>query len=145
LTDTLESNTMASLIAIAEQCPLEGGDAVYEARAIVSHFTGQGFNDREQCADNQRQQQPEYPKINPEINSVTVYPNPTTGQLYWSGTGEQSVTIRVFNSLGQLVAETTSNTGYANLERLPDGLYQLQLSTPDNKVLATQKLQIIRH
>ena len=79
-----------------------------------------------------------------EEEVVRLYPNPTTGQLYWSGTGEQSVTLRVFNSVGQLVAETTSNNGYANLERLPEGLYQIQLSTPDNKVLATQKLQIIR-
>ncbi|MBV6438996.1 MAG: hypothetical protein EPGJADBJ_00626 [Saprospiraceae bacterium] len=145
LSDTLASGNLATLVSIAEQCPLEGGDAVYEARAIVSHFTGQGFNDLEQCEDNERQQRPEDSAKLSEAGSVVLYPNPTTGQLFWSGTGDQPVAIRVFNGLGQLAAEMTSANGSADLEQLPEGLYTLQIFAPDNTVLATEKIQIVKN
>lgn len=144
LSDTLASGYLSTLVSIAQQCPLEGGDAVYEARTVVSRFTGQGFNDLEQCEDTERQQRPEDSANLSEITPIVTYPNPSSGQLFWSGTGDQSITIRVFNGLGQLATEMTSANGSANLEQLPEGLYQVQLLSLNNTVLATHKLQIVK-
>ncbi|MFZ4634051.1 MAG: hypothetical protein ACOYNO_07590, partial [Saprospiraceae bacterium] len=42
--DTLATGDLTTLEAISAQCPQEGGDAVYEARAMVSYFTGEQFD-----------------------------------------------------------------------------------------------------
>jgi len=145
LCDTLASGNLATLESIAEQCPLEGGDAVYEARAVVSYFTGQSFNDLEKCADTERQLHPDGINKLPESTTVALYPNPTSGHVFWTGTGGQTVKVRVLNALGQLAAELTSATSSVNFEQLPEGLYQVQLLASNNTVLATHKLQIINH
>jgi hypothetical protein len=137
------STDLTTLTAIADQCPLEGGDAVYEARAVVAYLTGEDFDDGEICASGERQQKPQTSDKASGLDSVVLYPNPTTGQVYWKGTSNQPVTVRVFNATGQLVMEVANSNGYANLERLPEGLYQVQLMLQDNTILATQKLQIL--
>ncbi|MBK9336470.1 MAG: hypothetical protein IPM98_07720 [Lewinellaceae bacterium] len=50
LNDSLQTGDLATLEAIAGMCPLEGGDAVYEARAIVVHTTGASYDDTDLCA-----------------------------------------------------------------------------------------------
>jgi len=50
LNDSLQTGNLATLESIAEMCPLEGGDAVCEARAIVAHLTGANFDDTDLCA-----------------------------------------------------------------------------------------------
>ncbi len=145
LSDTLATGNLSTLESIAEQCPLEGGDAVYEARAIVSYYTGEDFDDVELCEGAEERQQQDISSKPLKGAPVVFYPNPTTGQVFWSGTSDQSVTIRVFNTLGQLTIEQLNVTGQANLSHLPEGLYQVQLLSSDNAVLATQKLQIIKH
>ena len=48
-------------------------------------------------------------------------------------------------ALGQLAMELSSTNASANLESLPEGLYLVQLSDPDNVVPDTQKVLIIKH
>ena len=142
LSDILASGNLATLTGIAEQCPLEGGDAVYEARAIVAYLTGVSFDDNELCylAEERRQEK----ETLSQPSSILLYPNPTTGQVYWVGTGEQSVQVRVFNALGQVIANLTSTNGYASLDHLPQGLYHIQLLSFENNILATSKLQLVK-
>jgi hypothetical protein len=74
-TDDIASSDMETLISIAGQCPLEGGDAVYEARSLVSHFAGTEFDDRDLCGTQNRQARG---KKGPTLDRVIVFPNPTT-------------------------------------------------------------------
>lgn len=142
--DTLASGNLATLEAIAGQCPLEGGDAVYEARSIVSHFTGRSYDDLAICESGEREQRQDAAQ---ELSDgpIVLYPNPTTGQVYWSGLNNQAVVLRVFNVLGQLQSEQTVNDNQADLGQLPEGLYALQLFAADNTLLASQKVQIVKH
>ena len=144
LSDTLATGALAALESIAEQCPLEGGDAVYEARSIVSYFTGQDYNDADICEDAQRQQRPGAPNKTSTVFRSAIYPNPTADRIYWNNTDARPLTLRVFNSLGQLVMELLSVHDNADLSGLPEGLYTVQLIVSESAVNITQKVQIIR-
>ena len=138
--DSLLTGDLAILIAIAGQCPLEGGDAVYEARSIVAYYTVAGFDDSQLCAGaNNRASEPEQSSLAKTLEDVVLYPNPTTGQLYWSGT-TGLVTLRIFNTLGVLQLERQSANNYLDVSTLPDGIYTLQLLAADNTLLANRKL-----
>lgn len=145
LSDTLATGALASLESIAAQCPLEGGDAVYEARAIVSYFTGQDYSDAGICEDAQRQQRPGTSGKASSVSSFVVFPNPTKGKIHWNYTHDEPLTLHVFNTLGQLVMEANGVNGSANLEKLRGGLYALQFITSDGDVISTQKVQIVQH
>jgi len=145
LNDTLGSGELSVLEYVAGQCPLEGGDAVYEARGIVSYLTGADFDDVAICEEAEEREQ-QLARQESKISAVALYPNPTTGQVFWSGVGEQVVVLRVFNALGQLQAEQTASGNNADLSRLPNGLYTLKIfSMADNTLLATQKIQIVKN
>jgi hypothetical protein len=117
---------------------------VYEARAIVSYYTGVDFNDAELCQEAAGRQQ-RLAKQESKNSAVVLYPNPTTGQVFWSGTDDQVVVLKVYNTLGQLQSEQTVNSNNADLSRLPGGLYTLQIFAEDNTLLATQKIQIVKN
>lgn len=146
LYDTLQTGDLATLEAIAVMCPLEGGDAVYEARTIVAHLTGASYDDVELCEQSAERNHPQKPEMLADtLTGVVLFPNPSTGQVYWRGTGDQPVRVRVFNAYGQQLADMFSKTGFANLEHLPDGLHLVQLFSLDNHLLATRKLHLIKH
>ncbi len=139
LTDTLASGDLTTLEGIAEQCPLEGGDAVYEARAFVSYFTGTDYNDFDLCAP----PQPRQKQVNGKssgLKDITLYPNPTTGEVFLSVSGE--VLARVFNNIGQMQMEKTVADNRLNLSLLPPGVYRLQLFR-EGRMLTTQSVILI--
>ena len=124
LTDTLAAGDLATLVAIAEQCPLQGGDAVYEARAIVGHFTGEAFDDYEICDDaQQREKRLDTSKLPQQIR---LYPNPTTGLVYWQGINGPAV-AEVYNHLGQLQLRRELPDASLDLGKLPAGAYWIRL------------------
>lgn len=123
-TDTLATGDLATLVAIAEQCPLQGGDAVYEARAIVGHFTGEAFDDYEICDDaQQREKRLDTSKLPQQIR---LYPNPTTGLVYWQGINGPAV-AEVYNHLGQLQLRRELPDASLDLGKLPAGAYWIRL------------------
>ncbi|MFN0175928.1 MAG: T9SS type A sorting domain-containing protein [Saprospiraceae bacterium] len=141
LVDSLASGSLTTLTAIAAQCPLFGGDAVYEARAIVSRLTGQEYDDVALCGSLRpgaggREETSEIP------TEVIVFPNPTTGQISWIGLEEQTVTVRVFNQLGQMVAERNTAENSLDLGALPEGVYHLQFSALEHTVLLNKSIVI---
>jgi hypothetical protein len=146
LSDTLATGDLATLESIAGMCPLEGGDAVYEARALVAHLTGAHYDDIELCEPPEEMRRPQKPETLADTpTGIMLFPNPSTGQVYWRGTGGQTVRIRVYNAYGQQLADMYSTSGFANLEHLPDGLHLVQLLSLDNHLLASRKLHLIKH
>ena len=80
------------------------------------------------------------------MESISLFPNPTTGKVSWNDMDTGPVLLRVFNALGQLQGETIVDDSTSDLSHLEEGLYYVQLiSLSDNKLLTNQKLIIIKH
>jgi len=142
--DSLLAGQLTTLTAIAGQCPMEGGDAVYEARSIVTYYTGAGFNDSQLCANaNNREAKPEQDQL-AQMEEIVLYPNPTSGHLFWSGT-TGTIALRVFNSLGLLQMEQKNAENFLDISSLPNGFYTIQLLAPDQTLLANRKLLVQKH
>mgnify|MGYP000901936221 CR=1 FL=1 len=139
-TDNIASSDMETLISIAGQCPLEGGDAVYEARALVSHLAGTEFDDRDLCGVQNRQSRKGKQEL---TNQIVIFPNPTTGELFLDVvTG--GITARVFNLLGELKMDTPFAGNRLDMNALPDGIYTVQLLSIDGQLLANAKVLLIK-
>jgi len=139
------STNLDILAAIAEQCPIEGGDAVYEARAIVERLTGETYNDAEICAVEERPSSGRDSDARIKSMDFLVFPNPSSGHIYWTGTKEQSVTVRVFNALGQLMVERETTTNSLDLSALTAGVYHLLLTTSDNVMRLNKSIVLEKH
>lgn len=63
-----------------------------------------------------------------------IFPNPSRGQISWTGWEGEALTLRVFNALGQQVAERNSAINGADLSNLPSGVYHLQFLSTDKSV-----------
>lgn len=125
LTDTLATGDLATLEGIAEQCPLEGGDAVYEARAFVRHLTGTEYDDLDLCSTASRSAQ----KPDKQVTSFegSFYPNPTTGKLSWDNAAGEQVTIEVYDLFGRLRLSRNTSDPFIDLRPLSDGTYWIRL------------------
>jgi len=77
-----------------------------------------------------------------ETTDITVYPNPSTGQIFWTGLEGQNLHVRVFNALGQLVADRNTPGNSLDLSALPEGVYQVQFSSLETKLLLNRSLVI---
>lgn len=77
------------------------------------------------------------------LNSVSVYPNPTAGNIKISNPNQVDLkNIEVYNILGKVVASSkVTATGNYDFSHLNKGIYILKIQTDDNKV-KTQKLVI---
>ena len=73
---------------------------------------------------------------------VMVFPNPSTGQIYWTGPTEQLLTVRVFNMLGQQVMEREIAINSLDLSALPNGVYHLLFSTPESSMQINKSIVI---
>lgn len=70
---------------------------------------------------------------------IKIYPNPTAGDIYISGlNNEKPYTIAVYNSMGQLVVNSTMVGKYLSINTLPKGLYSLVIGT--DKGIVQQRL-----
>ena len=142
-TDSIASDGMKTLEAIAAQCPLEGGDAVYEARALVGHFTGVQYDDEAACNVQPREFAAE--NVNIATDFIIVYPNPTTGELRWESLDESISTLRVYNAVGQLQLQQPASDQCIELSGLVDGLYWVQFLDANSKLLATKAVHLTRN
>jgi hypothetical protein len=137
--DSLSSTNLALLLDIAGQCPLEGGDAVYEARSIVAQHYGQEFDDRTLCLQAGQREQQKLVSDFSSASDITFYPNPSSGSLYWTNTGAEPVLLRLYNPLGQLLLSQESADGFVSIAQFLPGIYTAQLVSNNGKVLtATQ-------
>jgi len=73
-----------------------------------------------------------------------LYPNPTSGQVYWSGTTGM-ITLRVFNALGVLQIEQKNADNVLDVSAFPAGFYTIQLFTPSQSLLANRKFFVEKH
>ncbi len=141
------------LYAIAVQCPLAGGKAVFLARGLYELQEPIFVNDIAVCFDagyNLRQgnTQPIEESIRTmDTKDYTVYPNPTNNKVTISGSLDETNTIVVYDRIGNKVTEIAVKDANDSLTidtiGLPAGIYLLQIQKNGNIVFST-KLIIIR-
>lgn len=142
LNDSISAGDAADLEAIAGQCPLEGGDAVYEARALLG---GGVYYDDDVLCDLAQWRSRELPPaaVQTQVSRAMLYPNPASEMLYWSGA--QSVRVRLFNAMGQLAVEQLLVGNALPIGLLPEGLYVAQVfDAQAHTLLAVQKVVLKR-
>lgn len=71
---------------------------------------------------------------NPSPNTVTLYPNPTSGKLFLRGIAD-GTPIRLYNAFGALVLSATFSGNVLDLSHLPAGLYMLATPTYTTKIV----------
>ncbi|MBK7938396.1 MAG: PKD domain-containing protein [Lewinellaceae bacterium] len=77
---------------------------------------------------------------------VQIYPNPTTGEVRWSGlpVGEE-VTVLVMNVLGQHIVEKAVTGNSIDLSALPDGMYCLQFLASGGQIIGVKSVQMLKN
>jgi hypothetical protein len=144
---------VGDLQAIAWQCPLEGGNAVYRARTLLCLVMDEVifFDDSCVVLSTARMQQPESEQA-PAVKSsgnCKVYPNPNDGNmtLEYEAQENQSGEFAIFDMTGRQVATYQllpgNNRMEINLTGLSTGMYFYKMVL-DGQVVKSDKLIINR-
>jgi Secretion system C-terminal sorting domain len=123
----LSASEISTLQGIANQCPYEGGDAVYEARSILG-FLDEAYNDVKLC--NVESFRPNTLQRGQEIaiqqpKQALVYPSPVTDLLYINQEYQVDYQITIFNSIGKVVLEARNGQSPLSVSNFPSGLYRI--------------------
>ena len=58
---------------------------------------------------------------------IRIFPNPASDLIFWTGSPEgETLRVRVYNAMAQLVSERVTSGNFMDVSRLPDGIYQVQ-------------------
>jgi hypothetical protein len=79
--DTVTSADSNWLLSIADQCPLDGGDAVYRARSILRGLDIDYYNPGVNCTD-MTGLRSKYKNPENKEREIRFWPNPSNGQVY---------------------------------------------------------------
>ncbi len=128
--DTLTGRQYEDLYSIAIQCPLEGGKAVYEARALLN-LLNEGFIDYDSLclvSSNNRMGDQE---MKEQYTIIALFPNPASSSVIISLSGNiyESGMIEIFNDLGEKIEEVPIGSLYTHfdlsLEKVKSGIYNI--------------------
>ncbi len=109
---------VTDLQTVAAQCPLTGGPAVHEARAMASKFGFKMYNDKALCAThgvNYRTAKPKEEMKSETGLSFTVYPNPANNivNIQANQALESNGEIQIYDIYGRII-ERVSLANNAN-------------------------------
>jgi len=144
------SNEKEALFSIAQQCPLEGGNAVWQARVLYSTIENDWIEFENNCDATPRQM-----SVNNNITETVVdskfklYPNPSNGQmiLEYSIEETESAVFSIYDITGKIITEYPVNSKnkllLVNESQLEAGVYFYQVKV-NNKIIKKDKLVIIK-
>lgn len=113
---------LETLEAIANQCPAEGGRAVYWAIGLYGQLTGQLLEVKDCSNSSAGREQAEYPAKEGEMSSgFTLFPNPADGPctVVLNIKDDQTGFVILFDALGRELNRTAVSPGLHNM-RLSD-------------------------
>ena len=116
-----------TLVEIAQQCPLSGGNAVYEARDFVETTNGiAAYDDAEAC-------RPVLPRgAGRNMSELSIYPNPATDKITLSGMRLQSLQVCDIAGKPMIGHSNIDKDEYTiDISSLPNGVYMIKAE--DNK------------
>ncbi len=150
--DSLSLADIAALEALAGQCPLIGGRAVYRARILVCLIDGVYRTWEDTCAippsTARRNLTPQ--TASPQSNQaqvVSLYPNPNNGTMTLAYSLDEDATLSIVNALGQVVATQTiyagQNKNMILVENLPNGIYAVNLNA-NGKIIFHEVVMVVK-
>ena len=150
---TLFSTTqLATLYNLAFMCPMEGGEAVFRARAMLAMVIDTVYFDDVLCADHGESEMFHFPNNDSTQQStdlkITLYPNPAKDYAILKLNQNISpLVLRITNVLGQIIMNgpiaTTGGIFIINTSSVSDGLYNISLYNNNDKIF-NDKLSIFR-
>jgi hypothetical protein len=139
-----------TLRSIANQCPLLGGKAVYQARALLTTRDTVTVLYDDACLYSQLRTEPSNIHIQKQtLNSFSVYPNPAREKVYVSYQQEKSSEsqLKVYDATGKQVSDypLTGETNLLEIETKDwsEGIYSF-VFTDQKGSLQTLKLVITK-
>ncbi len=132
----LSSAQAAQVLAIAEQCPVAGGNAVYRARGLYAAYHPDYVfaNDSLLCAGLSGRSHESKSSANVE-KAFRLSPNPSNGMLRIecpSVDKPEGTMIAIIGMDGRVVHQEriTNNQAWINLSHIPKGIYVYRLISP---------------
>jgi hypothetical protein len=150
--DTFTNVQIELLSGIAHQCPFTGGNAVFQARGMLSLIDTLGYNDSLICGSGYAYRTTK--NITTTIGNLVafelkLYPNPANKEVIikWSNLNCTTCKLYFYNSIGQKINEYILNKEEGiqtiNTSSWQTGIYTSIINTADNKKIY-KKLSIIK-
>lgn len=144
----LTADQQMSLETIAAMCAIEGGQAVYQARALLNMLALLGPEVSLTPCGGVAPRMQEYPdQGNDAISRLSIYPNPVSEVLTIDGVLEQPGQADVFDLQGRKLdsfrLEPNQETQVIHINGIPQGLYLLQITEADNPI-AVFRLVVVK-
>lgn len=125
------------LVDIAEQCPLDGGKAVFEARALRNHIDRWNYDYIDLCEDNSEKSFLDFnDKSEPNI---ILFPNPNNGIFSISNKSDLNLDFKLFDLIGNEIHSDKifeNSIQELNFENLANGIYLYELYNYNNMIKA---------
>lgn len=142
--DTISEEDLGIIDTIATQCDLLGGEAVFQARAIIYRYRDTIYNDETLCYS---EEEILLSAKRAEINEVKVIPNPSDEMIKIKlENGHLLKKISIFDISGRevefLILNNESLIDYST-KMIKDGLYIIQIE--DQKGNRYSKLHLVYH
>ena len=144
--DNYSTDEKFTIEDIANQCPSEGGPAVYMARAMKEQYDSITYYDDE-C--DYKQDRPGSESASKTENRLLLFPNPSADMVYasYDGQTDESTYIRISDAAQRILIlqgiSMFSDIIPLNTGGLPSGIYMCDL-LQNSKLLARSKLIIIK-
>ena len=135
----------SSIYAIAQQCPLSGGPAVFRARSLYKIIDPNiHYNDDLACQQSGRQLRLASKNQFP----VGVFPNPASTEVTITYAINSDQLLQIVDGLGRICMEVLlnpkENRVTKNISQLTDGIYSLRLTGKDNIQKSMGRLTILK-
>lgn len=130
--DIYDPNSLEEVYEIAVQCPEDGGDAVYRARALYSNLTQQPIPDIP-CADDRDSEKLGGDKNQNILEDLLIYPNPANEYATVQLTTELPAQVVLMDLSGKVILrqEFIQQTRL-NLKALSPGIYLIKVNSDSN-------------
>ncbi len=139
---------LETLKAIAIQCPIEGGNAVYEARSILSVVESIDYDDFALCRG-QKESTESAGKSLTQEDIIQVFPNPAKDfiTVHFPIVENDKTDLILVNTMGQVQASIKLKEGTGNkdvnVSSFSSGVYLL-IYAVDNEYLETEEVIILK-
>ena len=135
----------SAILNVAQQCPLEGGPAVYRARSLYALIDLEyEYNDTYSCLQNGWMLR----QASTIKSNFTIFPNPANETITLKYNIDVPVKIQVLDPLGRLVLEKQLDEKFneinINVNNLNPGIYNYRIINLDGPVLKNDQFSIIR-
>ena len=141
----MRASKFSSLEAIATLCPNNYGDAVFQARSMLFNTTKLQYSNACEMSEddvNARKASTTSLSVSQKVE-VTLYPNPSNGNITFQTNNDLSYNITVYNLLGEKVFESNiSNKQTINLNHLSSATYIVHIHNNDN-LIKTERISIV--